>query len=117
VKKCLWMALFSALAGILVAGCATPRFPMDKLKLGMTPDEVVQQVGKPYTIRAAKVYEDKRTVEVWEYLPRFFTLYPKAYWVYFEDGQVVQWGEPGDFSGRAGGAVPVGEYTDQKKAY
>ena len=111
------MALFLAFTGMLLAGCATPRFQMDKLKLGMKPDEVIQQVGKPYTIRAAKVYEDKRTVEVWEYLPRMFTLYPKAYWIYFENGEVVQWGEPGDFAGRSGMDVPVNEYSPQKRVY
>ncbi len=117
MRKTLLMAALVAVSGILLAGCATPRFAMNKLKLGMTPDEVVEQVGKPFTIRAAKVYEDKRTVQVWEYLPRFFTLYPKVYWIYFENDQIVQWGEPGDFAGGAGQNVPVGEYSGQKKGY
>jgi hypothetical protein len=43
-------------------------------------------------------------------------LYPKTYWVFFENGKVVQWGEPGDFSGQqiSGTAVPVGDYSKQK---
>ena len=89
---------------------------VSKLKLGMTPDEVLKQIGKPYTIRAAKVYEDNEWTEVWEYLAPALTWNPKNYWVFFENGKVVQWGEPGDFSGQSGASVPVGEYSNQKRA-
>jgi hypothetical protein len=116
VKKTSLIVLTLLFAGGLMAGCASPRFRMDALKLGMTPDEVIDQVGKPFTTRAAKVYEDKRAVEVWEYLPRFFSLYPKTYWVYFENGAVVQWGEPGDFTTQTGASVPVQEFNNQSRA-
>jgi hypothetical protein len=103
--------------GLLAAtGCSSLSESVAELKLGMTPDQVLQKLGKPFTVRAAKVYENKETTEVWEYIPPVFTMYPKTYWVFFENGQVVQWGEPGDFSGlsTAGTAVPVGDYSKQK---
>ena len=43
-----------------------------------------------------------------------FTWEPKVYWIYFENGKVVQWGEPGDFSGSAASAVK--EYNPNKGA-
>lgn len=82
----------------------------------MTPDEVINEMGKPFTIRAAKVFDDGQTTEVWEYQPRFMELNPKTFWIYFENQKVVQWGEPGDFSGKSGRNVPVEEYKAFKRA-
>ncbi len=104
------------LFGLLMAyatGCSTSNVNVSKLKLGMTPDEVIKQIGKPYTIRAAKVYVDNEWTELWEYLPPVFTWHPKTYWIFFENGKVVQWGEPGDFS--TGTEKAAGEYSGQKK--
>lgn len=110
IRRCvlvLCVLLFSA-------GCTTTtNVKVARLKLGMTPDEVIRQIGKPYTIRAAKVYEDNEWAEVWEYLPPSLTWNPKTYWVYFENGKVVQWGEPGDFTGGSG--ANVSEYSSQKR--
>ena len=85
------------LVGFLSTGCTSTSTKMVSLKLGMTPEEVLNTVGEPFSVRAAKQYEES-TTEVWEYLPRPFTLNPRSYWVYFEKGKVVQWGEPGDFA-------------------
>jgi len=81
----------------------------------MTPDEVRDRIGDPYTIRAAKVFEDGRSTEIWEYSPSF-AINPKTFWIYFEDQKVVQWGQPGDFSGKSGSNVPVDEYKAFKNA-
>ena len=98
----------------LLSGCAN--VDVSRLKLGMSPAEVVDQIGRPYTIRAAKTYDDNQWTEVWEYMPPFFSFRPKGYWIYFENGKVVQWGEPGDFFNKnIGMSVPVGEYSEQKK--
>ena len=111
--------MFGGVASIvliaLISGCAALNLDVSELKLGMTPDEVTDALGKPFAIRAAKIYENEETQEVWEYLPRSFSLYPKSYWIFFENGKVVQWGEPGDFTGQSGMAVPVGEYIKQKR--
>lgn len=102
------------LTAVMVAGCKLPARHVKDLRLGMTPDEVLDVMGKPYTIRAAKVFEDGQTQECWEYLSRL-ALVPKDYWIYFENGKMVQWGEPGDFAGRTG-VVPVEEYKAVKDA-
>ena len=97
-----------------LAGCGTPARKIKKLRLGMTPDEVDDELGKPDTIRAAKVYEDGQTQQIWEYLSGI-SLRPKDYWVFFENDRVVQWGEPGDFTGKSGKSIPVEEYKAVKQ--
>jgi hypothetical protein len=100
------------LAAVLT-GCSSVN--VGKLQLGMEPEAVQEAIGKPYTIRAAKVYPgNDEWAEIWEYLPPVFTLNPKTYWIYFENGKVVQWGEPGDFSG--GKVTAVKEYNPNKSA-
>ena len=104
------------LAGLMLAcflsACASWNVNVSKLQLGMDPEAVREAIGKPFAIRAAKVYSDDEWSEVWEYLPPSFTWTPKTYWVHFENGLVVQWGEPGDFTGRPVPAVI--EYNPNK---
>lgn len=103
------------LAGLMLAlglgACSAMNVNVGKLQLGMEPEAVREAIGKPSTIRAAKVYEGEEWTEVWEYLPPGFTWTPKTYWVYFENGKVVQWGEPGDFTGSA---ASIKEYNPAK---
>lgn len=105
-----WMLVGLVLGAI---GCSSPSKKVKELRLGMTPEEVRERIGDPYTIRAAKVFDDGRSTEIWEYTPSF-AINPKTYWVYFEDQKVVQWGQPGDFAGKAGLNVPVEEYKPFK---
>lgn len=95
-----------------LGGCASWNIDVSRLQLGMEPEAVREAIGKPFAIRASKVYEGEEWSEVWEYLPPVFTWTPKTYWVYFEDGKLVQWGEPGDFSGSTAAAVK--EYNPNK---
>lgn len=101
-------------AAFLLGGCASWNVNVGKLQLGMEPEAVREAIGKPFTIRAAKVYSNDEWSEIWEYLPPSFTWTPKTYWVYFENGKVVQWGEPGDFTGRPVPAVI--EYNPNKSS-
>ena len=81
-------------------------------------------MGPPYTIRASKKYENGETSAVWEYIAPVFSAaafsdkYDKTYWVIFENGKVVQWGEPGDFSGSEksseGDNVLIKDYFNKK---
>jgi len=101
---------------VLVAiGCSSPAKKVKNLSLGMTPDEVRNEMGEPYTIRAAKVFENGQSTEIWEYTPSF-AVNPKTVWIYFENKKVVQWGQPGDFAGKSGVSVPVEEYKPFKAA-
>lgn len=107
-----------AMLGVLcmAVGCSIPAKKVKKLQLGMTPDQVRKEAGDPYTVRASKVYEDGHTVEVWEYISRL-ALYPKDYWVMFENGKVVQWGEPGDFGSLTVENPPVNEYNPNRAVH
>ena len=89
----------------------------------MTPDEVLDVMGTPYTVRGSKAYEGEKWGEVWEYIPSVFSAavfadrYDKTFWIFFENDRLVQWGEPLDFSGetrRQTGATVI-EYKEQKE--
>ncbi len=110
------MLLVVVLGMVFLAGCASPARNVKAVRLGMSPDEVEDVMGEPYTVRASKMYENGEWTQIWEYMPPLFTLNPKTFWIYFENGKLVQWGEPGDFAGRSGTAVPVSEYSEQKRA-
>lgn len=111
--------------GVLLAGCATPSRHISDLRLGMTPDEVRDAMGDPFAIRAAKVYENEETSEIWEYIPPVFSIagfadrYDKEYRLVFENGRLVQWGEPGDLSYDSSLSrdqeFPVQEYSPRKR--
>ena len=110
--KSKWMHLIGITAVLAVAvGCATPAKKVKNLRLGMTPDEVREELGKPTTIRAAKVYQDEQWTEVWEYLPPLISLNPKSFWIIFENDRLVQWSEPGDFNTAR---TSVKEYSPQR---
>lgn len=80
----------------------------------MTPEEVLNVMGEPFAIRAAKLYENEEWQEVWEYIPPvvsvagFSERYDKTYWIQFENGKVVMWGQPQDFSGESSVSSPSG---------
>lgn len=90
---------------LMLTACSTPHRNVSNLRLGMTPDEVLDEMGRPYVIRSAKLYRDGNFQEVWEYIPSIFSValfadrYDKSFWIYFDGGKVVQWGEPGDLTG------------------
>ena len=107
-------SLFILLCAVAISACSTPAKKVKHIRLGMTPDEVRKQMGEPYTVRAAKVFADGQTTEVWEYLSGF-TLLPKDYWICFENGKVVQWGEPGDFTGKTASNASVEPYRPTRE--
>ncbi len=106
MRKSLYLAL-GAMCVVVLVGCSTPAQRVSNIRLGMTPDEVFEEMGRPYSVRAAKMFADGTYQEVWEYIPSIFSValfadrYDKKYWIYFDDGRVVQWGEPGDLTGSA----------------
>lgn len=118
VKRTIWLLISLFCLSLFNVGCKSTAADVQNLQLGMTPDEVRDELGDPYTIRAAKVFENEEWTEVWEYLPPIITLYPKTFWVMFENGQLVQWGEPGDFATsqalQSSQRVAVKEYKEQK---
>lgn len=112
MKKLTWFLMVCW--AVIFSGCSSPSSKIVNLRLGMLPDEVRDAMGKPNSIRAAKVYEDGQITETWEYRSRVFEINPKTFWIFFENRRVVQWGEPGDYSGKSGTSVPVDEYKPFK---
>jgi len=104
VKKWTIVCVLIFSAAVLSA-CSTPSQRIAGLRLGMSSDEVMDTMGRPYAIRAAKLFDEGNFQEVWEYIPSVFSValfadrYDKDYWIYFNDGRLVQWGEPADFTG------------------
>ena len=99
-------------AFFLISGCTHPIKKTSKIQLGMTPDQVREEMGEPYAIVASKVFADESTTMVWEYWPPFFSLNDSKVHIVFENDRVVQWGKPGDYGTGAGGGVR--EYKPKK---
>jgi len=96
--------LMAMLLGVVwLTGCSTPAQKIKNIELGMAPGEVLEQMGEPYTIRAANVYEDGKVTEIWEYVAPLFTFNPRTFLVIFQDGKLTQWGVESDLMGSAGG--------------
>ncbi len=122
MKKAILVA--ALLLAVFCSGCVsrTPSARISQLQLGMSPDQVTKIMGQPFAIRASKQYENGETMSVWEYIAPIFSSaafadeYDKDYWIVFENNKVVQWGEPGDFSGTdtLSGTVPVKDYYNKK---
>ena len=86
---------------ILLAGCATPAKHMTRISLGMSKEQVIQNLGNPTVARGAIRNKFDQTVEVWEYRLRigdhFIGPGIKNYWLYFMEDKLVRWGEAGDW--------------------
>jgi hypothetical protein len=118
VKK--WLLLLVAAGVLVVMGCATPNTKVHKLLLGMTTNDVLKVMGKPFSVRASKVYENGETTVIWEYIAPIFSMaiisddYNKRYWIIFENEKMVQWGEPGDLTGTDQESKAIKEYYNKK---
>ncbi|MFT5123486.1 MAG: hypothetical protein ACI9TH_001080 [Kiritimatiellia bacterium] len=95
-----------------VSGCVHPARKLNRLELGMTEEDVLDQMGKPYSVRAAKLFKDEETTEIWEFWPPFMAINDQKIHVIFENERVVQWGVAGDFT--TGTERNVKEYNQKK---
>lgn len=109
---------------LFFVGCATPAKHMTRISLGMSKEQVVQNLGNPTVARGAIRNKFDQTVEVWEYrlalaedevgrktALTILTLgigalsYAdrdmKNYWLYFVEDKLVRWGEAGDWNREA----------------
>lgn len=112
MKKTFMLGVVAA-ALLLPTGCIHPVKKLHKIQLGMTPDQVEEQLGSPYAVVASKVFADESTTMVWEYWPPFFALNDSKVHVVFENDRVVQWGKPGDYGTSQSGGLR--EYKPQKQ--
>ena len=112
MKKHVILGVLAA-ALLLPSGCIHPVKKLYRMQLGMTPDQVEEQLGRPYAVVASKVLADETTTMVWEYWPPFFALDDSKVHITFENDRVVQWGKPGDYGTGAGSGIR--EYKPQKQ--
>lgn len=91
--------LLAVLCVVYVAGCAHPAQKVKGIELGMTPGEVLERMGEPYTIRAAQISEGGKVTEIWEYISPTFSFNPRTFLIFFQDGKLVQWGLEDDITG------------------
>jgi hypothetical protein len=89
-----------------LSACASWNVDVSRLQLGMEPEAVREAIGKPFSPSARpRCTRAKSFPKSGNICRRPSRGRPKTYWVYFENGKVVQWGEPGDFSGSPAAAV------------
>jgi hypothetical protein len=74
----------------------------------MSKSEVRQQIGEPSAVRGSIRNKHDEVVDVWEY--HFYQYagaiegvspYYDAYWLYFVNDELAQWGRAGDWSQEA----------------
>lgn len=78
--------------------------PFHRISIGYDKTQVEAALGPPPLVVGAKRFEDG-IVEVWEYqqwepLPGPDRIQSR-HWIYFLDGEVYQWGRPGDWQREA----------------
>ncbi|MGA2624769.1 MAG: hypothetical protein ABSF91_12995 [Bacteroidota bacterium] len=93
--------LIAATIGLISCAATTGQFI--KLQLGMTKAQVQGAIGDPDLARGSIRNKYDQLIEVWEYNPLVsnWGWDRKRMWVYFCDGQLVQWGEAGDWQREA----------------
>jgi hypothetical protein len=90
---------------LFLIGCWHPvgAIHLEKLNAGMGKPEVLKALGQPFNVRGCKKYE-YGTVEVWEYRKYMFMdqrQLDEMYFLYFLNGQLEEWGAPGDWQKEA----------------
>lgn len=93
-----------ALADFSGSGRRYEPIPLYLLTIGEPKSDVVSALGPPNNVIGSKRIESK-TIEVWEYERWEAVLghdrLAETYYVYFLDGQLEQWGRPGDWEREA----------------
>jgi len=97
MKKILYFILIL----ILLVGCATTGKLMN-LRLEMNKDDVLSVMGNPTAARGSITNKYGQVIEVWEYEllktgSDAFIGKGTYYWLFFCEGELVRWGEAGDW--------------------
>ena len=98
------LIFFATIGLLLSASCTTIKYAkinadMSLIDLGMSKASVIDRIGKPNMIVIAQA-TDEGNLEVYEYMRLDYNSYTekqerRPVWVYFVDGEVVEWG-PGE---------------------
>lgn len=107
------MRLFIVLiASTLVSGCTFlhqdfdkygknyKKIPLHLLTIGDTKQKVQENLGAPINVIGSKKFGDD-IIEVWSYEKWHASFgrdnLEQEYWLYFLNGELAQWGRPGDW--------------------
>ncbi|MBI3245957.1 MAG: hypothetical protein HYZ50_05575 [Deltaproteobacteria bacterium] len=78
--------------------------PLQRIAVGSSKSEVESTLGQPVNVVGSKQFS-AGVVEVWQYERWAANLGPDSaaeiYWLYFWNGELVQWGRPGDWQREA----------------
>jgi hypothetical protein len=114
--------LSALLCATLLGGCTTLQkdfssygrnydpIPFHLISVGEGKEIVSTKLGAPNQVIGSKRY-DKDVVEVWSYERWRANIgndyKDEEYWVYFLNGELVQWGRPGDWAAQADKIIEV----------
>ncbi|MGB1214615.1 MAG: hypothetical protein ACPG4X_14720 [Pikeienuella sp.] len=82
-------------------GCTQHASRLSRISIGDTQQDIRRTMGEPNAVRGSMINHKNQRIEVWEYtldttpLTEFRSL--KDYWLYFANGRLYKWGEPGDW--------------------
>ena len=84
----------------LLAGCLTSASKLKDLRLGMTKDEVKKVMGgEPEAVKGTVKNQFGQIIEVWMYWCDQGDAPDAAFWVYFCDDRLAEWGPaPSDWT-------------------
>ncbi|MCI0531036.1 MAG: outer membrane protein assembly factor BamE [candidate division Zixibacteria bacterium] len=113
-------AILIATTLCLVAGCTYPygkqnykTLRMERLELGMTQEEVETALGRGPSAVIGSVKDNGHIIAVHHYVQAYFNWYggpdhiQYEYYLYYLDGELVQWGRPGDWQAEADKIIEV----------
>lgn len=115
-------AALAAFTMLAATSCATPAENLKYAHLGMSPNDLETNIGKPNMVRGSVVNRFGQQVEVWQYdlifpdnpdartfkiaftaltvgvgSPVWLAQNTKTYWFYFVDSKLARWNEAGDW--------------------
>lgn len=82
---------------LVLTACATAK-KINRVSLGMTKDQVIDNLGEPDSSKG----KDNREVLVYEFIEDAWTGREGTYWVELQSGKVVWYGKAGDFGSSEG---------------
>ncbi|MCF6245454.1 MAG: hypothetical protein L3J43_10530 [Sulfurovum sp.] len=99
---------------VYITGCSYKQYeakhyrsiPLHTISVKMNKKTILNKLGVPYNTIGSKKYK-KGIIEVWEYrkyhesINKSYDPIDEQYWLYFWNGELAQWGRPGDWEKEA----------------
>ncbi|MFQ5893029.1 MAG: hypothetical protein ACE5H5_01825 [Nitrospinota bacterium] len=126
MMRWLLLGLACALTLASTTACAPPAAQLQTVKLGMTKDDVIKNLGPPTAVKGTITNQFGQKIEVVEYMlalpddpdtaafktitatvtaglasPAWLVQNTKPFWLYFLDAKLAKWEEAGDWNEEA----------------